>query len=504
MNKKFYLTTPLYYVNDTPHIGHSYTQIASDVLARYLRLAGYDVFFLTGTDEHGQKMERAAKESGRSPQDFIDEKVEMFKKVWRKLHISNDDFIRTSEVRHIEVVKAVYNNLYEKGDIYKGVYEGWYCTPCETFFIDSQLVDGKCPDCSREVDRVAEESYFFRMSKYQDRLLRYIEDNPEFIYPLSRRNEILNFVKSGLRDISISRTGFKWGVPVPFDTKHVVYVWFDALLNYISACGYLNDKKRFERYWPADVHLMGKDILKFHAVIWPCMLFACGLNLPKKVFAHGWWTIKGEKMSKSKGNIVEPLKVIERYGVDAYRYFLLREVAFGLDGDFSYEALENRYNADLANNLGNLLHRTTSMAIKYYEGKIPNPAAKDGIDERLRFMTEVLSEKIESLYEHLEFNGILQEIWMIIDSANKYVEESAPWNLFKTKNERLKTVIYNLAEVLRIVSVYLYPFMPEKATQICKQLGIKEVIKSMDQVEWGGLEPSTVVSKGLPLFPRIE
>ncbi len=501
---KVYLTTPLYYLNDVPHIGHAYTQIATDVLARYYRKEGYDVFFLTGTDEHGQKMEQSARAAGKAPQVFVDEQVEKFKALWKRLNISYDDFIRTSESRHGEVVQKVFKKLLEKGDIYLGEYEGWYCTPCESFFLPSQLDNGKCPDCGRAVHWVKEESYFFKMSKYQNQLLEHIRDHKDFILPTTRRNEISSFIKEGLKDVSVSRTSFSWGVPLPepvFRPGHIAYVWIDALLNYVSAPGFMREEEKFKRYWPADVHLIGKDILKFHAVIWPALLLALDLPLPRTVFAHGWWTVEGEKMSKSRGNVVDPWKVTEQFGVDSFRYFLLREVAFGLDGDFSTEAFIRRYNADLANDLGNLFQRTLSMVERYFHGKVPATGKVAPEDEKLRFKTEELPQKIRKHYEAIELHNVLSQIWDLITLANRYIEETAPWKLAKTNPERLGTVLYNLLEALRWLAFYLSPFLPETSEQMNRQLG-SAGLKSPPV--WGQIMPGGTIRKGQPLFPRME
>ena len=510
MKQTFYVTTPIYYVNDVPHIGHAYTTVAADVLARYKRLCGYDCFFLTGTDEHGQKVEKAAQAAGQTPLALADRVVERFKELWKALHITADDFIRTTQERHYKAVAALYQKVWDKGDIYLGDYEDWYCTPCETFWTESQLVNGnKCPECGRPVEKLKEKSYFFRMSKYQEPLLRYLEANPGFIQPASRYNEILSFVKGGLRDLSISRTTFKWGIPVPNDPGHVIYVWFDALTNYITAAGFPADEKRFKRYWPADCHIIGKDILRFHAVYWPCFLMSADLPLPKKVFAHGWWTVEGQKMSKSLGNVVDPAQLVKEYGVDPIRYFLLREVPFGADGDFSRAAMVNRINSDLANDLGNLFSRALSMVVKYCDGLIPTPADLQAVDKGLQEVSAKVLPQLAKQMDDLAFNKALDSIWEIVNAGNKYIDETAPWALAKAEKDqpRLGTVLYQALEALRICALLIAAFMPATAERMWSQLGMEKDLwrhNIQENGKWGGLKPGRKIAKPLPLFPRIE
>jgi methionyl-tRNA synthetase len=505
MSRTFYLTTPIYYVNDVPHIGHAYTTLAADVLARYKRIRGYEVFLLTGTDEHGQKVEKAANAAGETPLELADRVVKRFQSLWEKLDISYTDFIRTTQERHKKGVNHLFAKVLAQGDIYLGEYEDWYCTPCETFWTETQLIDGKCPDCNRPTEKLKEESYFFRMSKYQEQLLAHIEANPDFIQPKSRRNEIVSFVREGLRDLSVSRTSFNWGIPVPGNELHVVYVWFDALANYITALGYPDEGGDFGKYWPADVHLIGKDILRFHTVYWPTFLMAAGLPLPRKVFAHGWWTVEGQKMSKSLQNVVEPNMLIDRYGVDAVRYFLLREVPFGLDGDFSHAALVHRINSDLANDLGNLLNRSTAMMHKYFDGIVQAPGEPHPIDSTYRVKTETMVAQVEANMDELAFSKALQNIWEVVSAGNKYIDETAPWTLAKdpAQRERLATVMYSLLESQRIVYFILAPFMPKTAAKALGYLGWEEG-PTADGFGWGGLRAGTRIVKAEALFPRIE
>jgi methionyl-tRNA synthetase len=475
----FYITTPIYYPSDKLHIGHSYTTVAADAMARYKRLKGYDVMFLTGTDEHGQKIQRIANEKGVTPQEYVDHIVSGIKELWKLMKISNDKFIRTTDDYHVKAVQKIFKKLYDQGDIYKSEYEGWYCTPCESFWTETQLGDDKkCPDCGRPVELTKEESYFFRLSKYRDDLIRYIEEHPEFIQPESRRNEMMNnFLKKGLEDLCVSRTTFDWGIPVEFDKGHVVYVWIDALSNYITALGYLSeDESLFEKFWPADVHLVGKEIVRFHTIIWPAMLMALDLPIPKQVFGHGWLVLSGGKMSKSKGNVVDPVVLVNKYGLDAIRYFLLREMPFGADGLFSNEALIGRINADLANDLGNLVSRTVAMIDKYFDGAIPEERTGGDFDKELIDTVLAVPPKVDEKMEQLEFSLALTEIWKAIAKTNKYIDETTPWLLAKDEKQkpRLAQVMYNLAESIRIVSILIQPFLVETPPLIWEQLGIKD------------------------------
>ncbi len=509
-NKPFYITTPIYYPSGKLHIGHSYTTVAADAMARYKRKKGFDVHFLTGSDEHGQKIERKAQAAGVTPQQYVDHIVSGFKEVWKALKITNDDFIRTTDDRHVAVVQKIFKRLYDQGDIYKSKYKGWYCTSCEAFWTEIQLNDGRCPDCGQEVEITEEESYFFKISKYQDRLIDLIENNPDFLLPQSRRSEMLNnFLRPGLEDLCVSRTSFKWGIPVTFDDKHVVYVWIDALTNYISALGYLSeDDAMFKKYWPADVHLVGKEIVRFHTIIWPAILMALDLPMPKQVFGHGWLLLEGGKMSKSKGNVVDPLVLIEKYGVDAIRYFLLREVPFGSDGVFTNESLINRINSDLANDLGNLVSRTASMIEKYFGGSVPSEKQSGEFDESLIELAVSACDTVENLIETMQFNTALAEIWKLVSRTNKYIDETMPWVLAKDESNapRLAAVMYNLAESIRIIANLISPFMPDTSEEIYRQIGVTEdVEKNWESAKkWGILSPDFKVCKGNPIFPRID
>jgi methionyl-tRNA synthetase len=504
MPKKFYVTTAIVYANATPHIGYAYEVIAADVVARYKRLCGFDTFFLTGADEHSTNVYDKALALGLDTQVYCDQMAKIYQDVWKKFNISNDDFIRTTQTRHVEVVRALLDIMYKKGDIYKGFYEGWYCPSCEAFYLEGDLTEGKCPVHKINPKWLKEENYFFRLSSYQDRLLAWIENEPGVVEPDIRRNEVLNIVKSGLKDISISRSSFKWGIPCPFDENQVVYVWVDALINYVSGVGYLRDKEKFNRFWPADVHIIGKDITRFHCIIWPAMLMSSGLALPLKIFGHGFLKIKGEKISKTKGNIIDPVTLADTFGVDAVRYFLMRHIPFDADGDFSEEAIAHRYNGDLANDLGNLLNRTLSMTEQYFQGVVPGPAQETAIDRELKDQVELTRRQVEERMNTLGFNQALDSIWELVTRSNKYIDENAPWKLFKQDKNRLTTVIHNQVEILRIITIFILPFMPGIAEKMWQQLGMKDELgfQTIENTKWQGLPEGTRVKKGEVLFPK--
>ncbi|MBI4320503.1 MAG: methionine--tRNA ligase [Chloroflexi bacterium] len=507
---KFYVTTAILYVNALPHVGHAYELIATDAIARYKRLTGHDVFFLTGTDENSLNAERKARGLGLDPQAYVDQMAASIKEIWQRLNVSFDDFIRTTDERHKLACQEFFQRVYDRGDIYLGTYEGWYCVSCEAFYRADDLVDEKCPSHQTRPEWIKEHNYFFALSKYQDRLLQHIEANPAFIQPESRRNEILSFVRSGLQDFSISRASMRWGIPVPLDPAQVIYVWFDALINYLTGVGWPTDPAKYERYWPADTHIVGKDIIRFHCVYWPAMLMSAGLPLPRRIFGHGFIYLKQEKMSKSLGTGIDPAAIADEFGADSLRYYILREVPFGRDGDFTWEGFVQRHNSDLANDLGNLLNRTVSMVNRYFGGTVPPPqaaATAHPIDREISGLASDTFGSIESHMNNLAFSDALTTIWQFVNRANKYVEETAPWILAKTDRERLSAVMYNLIESCRLVAYAVYPFVPATAERIAEQLGIQLAIGEDWETtrQWGGYVPGTkVTSKPVPLFPKKE